>query len=117
MKPGDGSAREQAASCQKVLGGWANIANEYATKRYRSNLINWGMLPFIIEKGDLPFKNGDYLYIPDIKKAVEEKATEIPAYVVRDGKLEGFALKMGELTDDERSIILKGCLINYNRVS
>ena len=64
VKPGDGSAREQAASCQKVLGGWANIANEYATKRYRSNLINWGMLPFLIQPGDLPFKNLDYLFIP-----------------------------------------------------
>ena len=73
VKPGDGSAREQAASCQKVLGGWANIANEYATKRYRSNLINWGMLPFLIPSGDLPFKNGDYLFFPGIRKAVEEK--------------------------------------------
>ena len=112
VKPGDGSAREQAASCQKVLGGWANIANEYATKRYRSNLINWGMLPFLIDKGELPFKNGDYLYVPDIKKAVEEKKTEIKAYVVSEGMKE-FTLKMGELTDDERTIILKGCLINY----
>ncbi len=115
VKPGDGSAREQAASCQKVLGGWANIANEYATKRYRSNLINWGMLPFIIEKGELPFKNGDYLFVPDVKKAIEEKATDIKAYVVTDGDLKPFDLKMGELTDDEREIILKGCLINYNR--
>ena len=112
VKPGDGSAREQAASCQKVLGGWANIANEYATKRYRSNLINWGMLPFIIDKGDLPFKNGDYLYIPGIKKAVEEKATDIKAFVVGDTSKE-FNLKLGEMTDDERTIILKGCLINY----
>ena len=115
VKPGDGSAREQAASCQKVLGGWANIANEYATKRYRSNLINWGMLPFLIEKGDLPFANGDYIFLPDVRKAVETKATEFEAYVVKDGNLTPFALKMGELTDDEREIILKGCLINYNR--
>ena len=115
VKPGDGSAREQAASCQKVLGGWANIANEYATKRYRSNLINWGMLPFLIEKGDLPFANGDYIFLPDVRKAVETKATEFEAYVVKDGSLTPFALKMGELTDDEREIILKGCLINYNR--
>ena len=115
VKPGDGSAREQAASCQKVLGGWANIANEYATKRYRSNLINWGMLPFLIEKGDLPFANGDYIFLPDVRKAVETKATEFEAYVVKDGKLTPFTLKMGELTDDEREIILKGCLINYNR--
>ena len=115
VKPGDGSAREQAASCQKVLGGWANIANEYATKRYRSNLINWGMLPFLIEKGDLPFANGDYIFLPDVRKAVETKAAEFGAYVVKDGSLTPFALKMGELTDDEREIILKGCLINYNR--
>ena len=115
VKPGDGSAREQAASCQKVLCGWANIANEYATKRYRSNLINWGMLPFLIEKGDLPFANGDYIFLPDVRKAVETKAAEFEAYVVKDGSLTPFALKMGELTDDEREIILKGCLINYNR--
>ena len=102
VKPGDGSAREQAASCQKVLGGWANIANEYATKRYRSNLINWGMLPFLIEKGDLPFANGDYIFLPDVRKAVETKAAEFEAYVVKDGSLTPFALKMGELTDDER---------------
>lgn len=114
VKPGDGSAREQAASCQKVLGGWANIANEYATKRYRSNLINWGMLPFLIKKGDLPFKNGDYLFVPNVRKAIEEKATELKAYVAGDTMRE-FTLNMGELTDDERSIILKGCLINYYR--
>ena len=113
VKPGDGSAREQAASCQKVLGGWANIANEYATKRYRSNLINWGMLPFLIPAGDLPFANGDYIFVPDIRMAVEERKTEITAYVVKDGALKEFALGMGELTEDERTIILKGCLINY----
>lgn len=113
VKPGDGSAREQAASCQKVLGGWANIANEYATKRYRSNLINWGMLPFLISSGALPFANGDYIFIPDIRQAVEEKKTQIPAYVVKGGTLQEFTLQMGELTDDERTIILKGCLINY----
>ncbi len=116
VKPGDGSAREQAASCQKVLGGWANIANEYATKRYRSNLINWGMLPFIIEKGDLPFKNLDYIFLPDIKQAVIDKKENIDAYVVKDGELKKFNLGIGELTDEERQIILKGCLINYNRV-
>jgi len=115
VKPGDGSAREQAASCQKVLGGWANIANEYATKRYRSNLINWGMLPFIIEKGDLPFQNLDYLFIPEIRKAIEEKQSEIQAYAVKDGELKPFSLHMDALTDDEREIILKGCLINYYR--
>ncbi len=113
VKPGDGSAREQAASCQKVLGGWANIANEYATKRYRSNLINWGMLPFLIPEGDLPFANGDFLFVPNVRKAIEDKDTEISAYVVKDGGLQAFELQMGELTDDEREIILKGCLINY----
>ena len=116
VKPGDGSAREQAASCQKVLGGWANIANEYATKRYRSNLINWGMLPFIIPEGELPFANLDYIFVPDIKKAVEEKAAEIKAYAVKDGSLKEFTMTLGDLTDEERQIILKGCLINYNRV-
>ncbi len=115
VKPGDGSAREQAASCQKVLGGWANIANEYATKRYRSNLINWGMLPLLIQKGELPFANGDYLFLPEIKKAVQEKRSEITAYVVKDKGLKAFSLQMGELTEDERTIILKGCLINYYR--
>ena len=117
VKPGDGSAREQAASCQKVLGGWANIAKEYATKRYRSNLINWGMLPFIYDGDDkeLPFKNGDYIFVPGIKEAVANKDSIIKAYVVKDELVE-FDLTLGELTDDEREIILKGCLINYNRV-
>ena len=115
VKPGDGSAREQAASCQKVLGGWANIANEYATKRYRSNLINWGMLPFLIPEGELPFKNGDYLFFPEIRKAVEEKAEVIKGYVAGEDSLREFEVTLGELTDDEREIILKGCLINYNR--
>lgn len=114
VKPGDGSAREQAASCQKVLGGWANIANEYATKRYRSNLINWGMLPFTIDTGKLPFKNLDYIFIPGIRKAIEEKAAVIKAYVVKDTPVE-FNLKIGDLTDDERKIILDGCLINFYR--
>lgn len=113
VKPGDGSAREQAASCQKVLGGLANISKEYATKRYRSNLINWGMLPFLLD-GELPFENGDYLFIKDIKKAVLEKATEIKAYVVNK-EMKEFTLRLGELTDDEREIIEKGCLINYYR--
>ena len=115
VKPGDGSAREQAASCQKVLGGWANIANEYATKRYRSNLINWGMLPFLIPSGDLPFKNGDYLFFPGIRKAVENKDDVIRGYAVQGNSLKEFEVTLGELTDDEREIILKGCLINYNR--
>ena len=126
VKPGDGSAREQAASCQKVLGGWANIANEYATKRYRSNLINWGMVPFLIPAGELPFANGDYIFIPDMQKAIEDKLTVIPAYVIKgaegtdgaaaDVTIDKFDLQLGELTDDEREIIVKGCLINYNRV-
>ena len=116
VKPGDGSAREQAASCQKVLGGWANIANEYATKRYRSNLINWGMLPFIIKEGALPFERLDYLYLPNIRKAVEEKTDVIKCYAVVDGALKAFEMTLGDLTDEERQIILDGCLINYNRV-
>jgi aconitate hydratase len=116
VKPGDGSAREQAASCQKVLGGWANIANEYATKRYRSNLINWGMLPFIIDEGELPFKNKDYIFIPGIRDAVYNKSEEIKAYAVSENGLKEFSLRLGNLTDDERQIILDGCLINYNRV-
>ena len=115
VKPGDGSAREQAASCQKVLGGWANIANEYATKRYRSNLINWGMLPFIIPDGELPFAKDDYIFIPGIRNAVKNKAKEFEAFVVKDGRLTPFTLYMDDLTDDERQIILDGCLINYNR--
>lgn len=115
VKPGDGSAREQAASCQKVLGGWANIANDYATKRYRSNLINWGMIPFIIDEGQLPFQNLDYIFVPGIREAIADKKTEFDAYVVKDGKLAPFTLKMSPLTDDEREIILKGCLINYYR--
>ena len=111
VKPGDGSAREQAASCQRVLGGLANIASEYATKRYRSNLINWGMLPFLLD-GKEPFENGDFIFIKDIKKAIINKDSEIKAYVVKDS-LEEFTLRLGELTDDERTIIQKGCLINY----
>ena len=116
VKPGDGSAREQAASCQKVLGGWANIANSYATKRNRSNLINWGMLPFLIDEGELPFTNGDYLFVPGIADLVKHAASKIKAYVVKDGGLKEFTLKLGEMTEEERQIILKGCLINYNRV-
>ena len=116
VKPGDGSAREQAASCQKVLGGWANIANEYATKRYRSNLINWGMLPFLTDEDHehLSFSNGDYIFVPDVRKAVEEKVDTIKAYVVGDS-LKEICFHLGELTDVEREIILKGCLINYYR--
>jgi aconitate hydratase len=113
-KPGDGSAREQAASCQRVLGGLANFANEYATKRYRSNLINWGILPFIIE-GEPPFKNGDYVFIPGIAKAIKEGA-ELTAYVIESGtKLSPFALKVPELNAAERDLILSGSLINLNK--
>ncbi|MCR5793599.1 MAG: hydratase [Lachnospiraceae bacterium] len=111
VKPGDGSAREQAASCQRVLGGLANIASEYATKRYRSNLINWGMLPFVLD-GKEPFENGDFIFIKGIKSAVANKDAVIKAYVVKDS-LEEFDLKLGDLTDDERTIIQDGCLINY----
>lgn len=112
VKPGDGSAREQAASCQKVLGGFANIANEYATKRYRSNLINWGMLPFIIKDDELPFKKGDFILVTDIKDAVLTKKDTVKAYVLGDVVTE-FELTLSGLTDDERDIILAGCLINY----
>ena len=116
VKPGDGSAREQAASCQKVLGGWANIAREYATKRYRSNLINWGMLPLVYDGEEIPFGVGDYVFLPGIRGAVEEKAEAIQAYALRgDGKAVPFQVKLGTLTEDERKIILAGCLINFNR--
>lgn len=118
VKPGDGSAREQAASCQKVLGGWANIANEYATKRYRSNLINWGMLPFIYKDGDknLPFANDDYVFVPNVKKMITDKLSTTKAYAIKkDGTITEFELTMGDLTDDERKIILAGCLINFYR--
>ncbi len=118
VKPGDGSAREQAASCQRVLGASANIANEYATKRYRSNLINWGMLPFIYKDGDknLPFANDDYVFIPGVKKMIEDKLPSIKAYAIKkNGEVKEFELSVGDLTDDERKIILAGCLINYNR--
>lgn len=116
VKPGDGSAREQAASCQKVLGGWANIANEYATKRYRSNLINWGMLPFITTENHeaLSFKKEDYIFVPDIKAAIENKKESIKAYVIGN-EIKEISLSVGDLTDAEREIILKGCLINYYR--
>ena len=113
-KPGDGSAREQAASCQKVLGGWANIAREYATKRYRSNLINWGMVPFLAKEGDLPFENGDYIFIPGIAEMIKSGGEEITGYVVTKD-MKPVELKTGALTADERQIITDGCLINYYR--
>ncbi|MDD6212913.1 MAG: hydratase [Clostridiales bacterium] len=117
VKPGDGSAREQAASCQKVLGGWANIAHEYATKRYRSNLINWGMMPFLYEGDDkeLPFALGDYVFIPGVRAAIANKDEVIKAYAVTADGLKEFEVKLGELTDAERDIIKAGCLINYYR--
>ncbi|MCL2052250.1 MAG: hydratase [Lachnospiraceae bacterium] len=136
VKPGDGSAREQAASCQKVLGGWANLSHDYATKRYRSNLINWGMLPFLIEAGELPFQKGDYIFIPGIRKAVAEKHDIIKAYTLREANSEfklhqddfslhrdefllrrdEFHIRLGDLTNEERQIILSGCLINFNKL-
>ena len=118
VKPGDGSAREQAASCQKVLGGWANLAKEYATKRYRSNLINWGMCPFLVDEDDkaLPFALDDYVFVPGLRKAITEKNDNIKAYAVKpDGKVNEFTVHLGDLTDAERDIIKAGCLINYYR--
>ena len=122
VKPGDGSAREQAASCQRVLGAGANIASDYATKRYRSNLINWGMIPFLYKQGDaaatenLPFENGDYIFVPGAKKMIAEKLPSVKAYAVRkDNSVAEFELTTGEMTDDERKIILSGCLINFYR--
>ncbi len=115
IKPGDGSAREQAASCQKVLGGWANIAQEYATKRYRSNLINWGMLPLIVEKGDIPVEKGDYVFLPDVRAALAKEKLAFTGYIVRGKELIPLELTMGNMTDTEREILLKGCLINYYR--
>ena len=112
-KPGDGSAREQAASCQRVLGGVANICREYATKRYRSNLINWGMLPFTAAKADLSV--GDYVYIPNIADAVATGEERVVATVISGGRTRDVALELGALTDDERKILLAGCLINYNK--
>jgi aconitate hydratase len=112
-KPGDGSAREQAASSQKVLGGWANIAVDYATKRYRSNLINWGMLPFTIKAGEPPMVVGDWIFIPSIRTLIEQGREEIPAQVLGADGIKNIQLELKKLNDGERAIILKGCLINY----
>lgn len=117
VKPGDGSAREQAASCQKVLGGWANIASEYATKRYRSNLINWGMLPFTFEGETVPFSVDDLIFIPNISQKVLQEEEVIPAQLISSKGMTEIELKLSNLTQDEREIILKGCLINYYAAS
>ncbi|MBR4211547.1 MAG: hydratase, partial [Oscillibacter sp.] len=114
VKPGDGSAREQAASCQRVIGGLANITQEYATKRYRSNVMNWGMIPFQM-KGEPEFGVGDWIYIPGIRSALDGDLSRIPAYVVRDGKAGEIELYVDSMTADERKIVKAGCLINYNR--
>ena len=117
-KPGDGSAREQAASCQKVLGGWANIAKEYATKRYRSNLINWGIIPFVMNQ-DSDFKNGDYIYIKDIEKSIKNKGEKLESYLIsaENNEVRKIELKIDSLTDTERDILIDGCLINYYKRS
>ncbi|MBD5632741.1 MAG: hydratase [Clostridia bacterium] len=111
VKPGDGSAREQAASCQRMLGGIANIAVEYATKRYRSNLVNWGILPLQCRKFD--FKVGDYIYIENIAELIKEDSPAIPAKHISCGKVKNIMLDIGALTAEEKKILLKGCLINY----
>ena len=111
-KIGDGSAREQAASCQRVLGGIANIAEEYATKRYRSNLVNWGILPLVCRKFD--FEVGDYIYIENITELIKEDSPAIPAKHISGGKVKNITLEIGMLTEEEKKILLSGCLINYN---
>ena len=114
LKPGDGSAREQAASCQRVLGGCANVAAEYATKRYRSNVVNWGMLPFIAEDvADWGIKEGDSLYIPGIRALLEGDGEEVAATLIQGERQTPVKLELPGLTREERDIILAGCLINY----
>ena len=114
VKPGDGSAREQAASCQRVIGGLANITKEYATKRYRSNVMNWGMIPF--QMVDEPnFEVGDYIYVPGIREALDGDLKDIKAYVIKGGKAQQISLYVADMTPDERKIVKAGCLINYNR--
>ena len=115
VKPGDGSAREQAASCQRVIGGLANITKEYATKRYRSNVMNWGMIPFQM-KEDPAFEVGDYIYVPGIRAALDGDLSEIPAWWIKDGKVTKLSLYVADMTEDERKIVKAGCLINYNRI-
>ena len=114
-KPGDGSAREQAASCQRVLGGLANITQDYATKRYRSNVMNWGMLPFHLKGEPTAFEVGDYIYVPGVRAALEGDLSHIPAYVLKDGKAEEISLYCKDMTENEREIVKAGCLINFNR--
>ena len=113
VKPGDGSAREQAASCQRVIGGLANITKEYATKRYRSNVMNWGMIPFQM-KGEPEFEIGDYIYVPDVRKALDSDMKDIKAYVIGD-EVKEISLYIADMTEDEKKIVKAGCLINYNR--
>ena len=114
VKPGDGSAREQAASCQRVLGGLANIAKAYATKRYRSNVMNWGMIPFIYEDENIPFHKGDFIYIKGIKSAIENGDRRVKAVIVNENGTKEIELSLGAMTDEEKDIIVSGCLINYN---
>ena len=114
VKPGDGSAREQAASCQRVLGGLANIAKSYATKRYRSNVMNWGMIPFIYEDENIPFHKGDFLYIKGIKSVIENGESTVKAVIVNENGTKEIELSLGAMTDEEKDIIVSGCLINYN---
>lgn len=114
VKPGDGSAREQAASCQRVIGGLANICEEYATKRYRSNVINWGMIPFQMKEAP-KFENGDYIYVPDVRNMFHTDMQNISAYVIKNHKVEKIELYVTEMTDEEKEIVKAGSLINYNR--
>ncbi len=114
-KPGDGSAREQAASCQRVIGGLANISQEYATKRYRSNVINWGMLPFQLKGKTTDFEVDDYIFVPNIRKTLETDLQNIPAYIVKGGNMLPIMLYINALTEEEKKIIKDGCLINFNR--
>ena len=113
-KPGDGSAREQAASCQKVLGGYANIAVEYATKRYRSNCINWGIVPFTIDPSEkFEYAQGDFVFVPGVRSAIETGKEDIPAKIVTKSGVKDILLHVKGLTADEKEIILRGCLMNY----
>lgn len=114
VKPGDGSAREQAASCQRVIGGLANITKEYATKRYRSNVMNWGMIPFQM-KEEPEFEVGDYIFVPGVRQVLDGDMKDVKAYVIKDGVAKEISLYVADMTPDERKIVKAGCLINYNR--